>query len=174
MNANFKTLPGDILNALKRTSRVKFTPGRYGDAAVSDLTESAQGKDLYMDWLSESGEINSGVYPIFGNPVTPWVNVNCQLEVHGLLYSFKSLREADFAPGVALPPFNTGPGFPSGGCYVYDQSLIALHMVISEIHSPARYALSCPWLVGVPVGDLVCTLTIIYANCIVVMSVTRQ
>jgi hypothetical protein len=129
---------------------------------------------MFIQWLLVNDDINPGVVPNFGNPVNPWVNVNCQVEVHGLLNTFRTLRKEDFVLGAVLPPYSPGPGFPPAGGYVFHHSSIALYMVMTEIQTPDRYAVACPFLLGVPVGNFMCTITMTYANCMVAMSLTRR
>ena len=174
MSVYFGSLPKNIIKVLKKASGVDFQQGYPGDVSVIDLTDSVEGTSIYMQWLLENDDIDPGVVVNFGNPVNPWVNVNCQVEVHGLLNTFRTLSRTDFVAGAVLPAFNPGPGFPPGGGYVFHHSSIALHMVVSEIQTPIRYAVSCPFLLGVPVGNLICMITMTYANCMVVMSVNRR
>jgi hypothetical protein len=62
------------------------------------------------------------VTPIFGNPLNPWIAPAAQVEVHGLLHTFRLMTAANFEPAAVAVPYGAGPGF--GGCQ-YQHAKIA-------------------------------------------------
>ena len=172
MIINYEKLPAKIISRLKSIEGVRFTRGCFGDLAELDLIDSQEGVILYKEFLLKGENIDQGIQPTFGSPLNPCVNVNVQTEVHGLLFTFRPLLKAAFEAGGALPAYAAGPGHAPGG-YIYHNSQ-SVHAVIDEICTPTPYAAACPFLSDLPIGNLICHISITYANCMVLMKLSRS
>ena len=129
---------------------------------------------MYKECLLRGENIDEGVLPTFGAVMNAYVNPYAQQEVHGLLFTYRPLLKAAFEPGGALPAYAFGPGYAPGGGYRYNHSQNALHAVLDEICTLRNYAAACPLLAGLPIGDLICDISITYANCMVLMKLSRS
>lgn len=159
-------LPKNLMDELKACDGVTFTKG---DLSVLDLTESEAGKQMYRTWLADGVDLDPLVQPNFGPWFNPYVGLEAQGEVHGLLETYRPLTAAaNFNTGV-FPPFALG----TGPFYQYNHSRIALHAVQAEIENPTQYLANCPILAGMIGGNTICDLQMNYANCAVVLRLRK-
>lgn len=169
---NFK-LPPTLLKKMKDAS-AQVLPKQGKESRCSGylplyvLQDGSEKPDvkLFLDFLEGNKEVDPLVHPHFGPPLQQWVTPAVQHEVHFLLYDFSQKLRHDLAP-LASPQNGAAANWGAAAANYQYHAQIALHRVQQEIEHPTVYAGVCPNLVALPVGNVICDLTITYANCAV-------
>jgi hypothetical protein len=119
-----------------------------------------KGEMAYLEFLAGDNETDTLIIPTFGDPTNQFIGVHAQREVCYLLHKFSSAPNPDV---TEIPPTFTTP---LGNGYRFYSSLLRVQQ---DIANPQF----CPNLCSVPSGNIICDITIIYANCAVQRRITR-
>lgn len=110
--------------------------------------------------------------PAFGHPLAPYVSPNVQIEVWNILSTYQPLHAQDLAFGA--PPIVYIPAIlPVLGGIQYNHAQITIQAVQQEIENPVNFLTIVPGLVAVPSGQVICDLTIQYANAQVIRRIRK-
>ena len=156
-------LPDDILSQLRKSDGVVIK--EECEIKVVELVDSEKGTSVFKAFLKDEREVDPLLYPSFGPPLSPYVVPNIQVEVWNILASFQILRSHDFAPGAVINFIPASFPIPAGIQYRHAQ---AIQAVQEELQHPTRLAVNCPGIAGLPSGQVICDLSIQYANVAVV------
>jgi hypothetical protein len=110
------------------------------------------------------------MYPSFSTPLNPYVDPVTLIEVFNLLATFQHLETLDLIANVF--PFIVAQ-FPLMGGFQYHHSKRAIQSVQAQIQNPTRFAAFCPGLCATLNGNVICYLTITYANAAVVLRIHK-
>jgi hypothetical protein len=138
---------------------------------VFELVESPEGRDIFHHFLQDDLEIDPLLHPTFGPPLSPYVAPHIQVEVWNILSSFQSLHAEAFRASAPLIQ-HIPTKFPVLGGYQY-LAKIAIQCVQQEIQNPIHLAQFVPGIVGLRSGQVICDLTIQYANAAIVTRIRR-
>eukprot|EP01031_Cornospumella_fuschlensis_P026465 gene26464-31985_t len=165
-------VPAIILNKLKNAQDVKVAKvsgeGKSSFLQI-DITESTQGTLIWEEWLSSGGSADPMISPFFGPPLNSFVGPLAQTEVHHLLSTFQPLLAPSLTPGAPPIPFVAGPVVAA---YNY-RGNISISQVRAEIQNPLRFPALCPAITALPGGQVLCDLSITYANCMIMDRLRR-
>jgi hypothetical protein len=139
---------------------------------IVELVNSTDGLNYFLRFLHDGADADPVLLPHFGPLAFPYVAVPVQLEVYDILQSFQSLSAADFFPGAGPIPLNNAPALVMGG-FQYHHAKIACHAVMEEIQQPGRINAPFQGLNAVPSGQVICDLSLTFANCIVVVRLRK-
>jgi len=117
---------------------------------------------IFDKFLQDDKKVDPLLTPHFGNPATPYVAYDIQLEIYQLLHAYQQ----NDSPLPRLAPI-ANLGIPPGGGYQYHHSQISINNVMKQIENP-DVRLGLIGLPHVPSGTIVCDLSITYSNCVVV------
>jgi hypothetical protein len=162
-------LPASIIEELTACEGVIVR----GDSSiiVIEIVNSEAGKAVHKRFLTtDPQEIDPVLFPSFGHPLYPYVPVATQVEVYNMLSTFQPLLAADFVVGAF--PFIPAI-FPVPAGFHFHHAKIAIQAVQEEIQNVARFANQCPEISAIQPGQIVCDLTITYANAIVVTRIHK-
>ena len=161
------SLPGCFLDSLKQFDDVKV---RDGEIPIFELVNSRGGNSAFLDFLGDDNEVDPLMYPSFGSPLNPYVSPVAQIEVFNLLATFQPLKSLDMVANVF--PFIVAQLLLMGG-FQYHHAKRAIQSVQAQIQNPTRFAAFCPGLCATPNGNVICDLTIMYANAAVVLRIHK-
>ena len=161
------SLPDCVLNALKQFADVIV---RDGEIPVIELVESREGKSVFIKFLHDNSEVDPLLSPAFGNPLNPYVSPIAQVEVFNLLATYQPLLLPDLAANVF--PFIPAQ-LPVMAGFQYHQSKRAILAVQEEIQNPTRFANMCPGLCATDNGNVICDLSIIFGNAVIVIRIHK-
>jgi hypothetical protein len=163
------SLPTSIVNVLREKGS---TIREECEIKIIELLEkvSIQAYDNFL--ISSDEEMDPLLMPVFGAPLSQYVSVNVQAEVHQLLATFQSLL-ADALTCNTLPHLARFGQVPPVGGYQYHHTPIAIQRVMQEIENP-NPGFVVPGLNNVPSGNVICDMSITYSNCIVVRRIRRH
>jgi hypothetical protein len=164
------TLPKDLIDVLRETPNVIIRD--QCEIIIVELVESPDGMDVFSQFLQYEKEIDPLLHVDFGAPLSPYVVPHIQVEVWNILSSFQPLDVDSFRPGAPLIQ-HIPAQFPVLGGYQYHHAKIALQCVQQEIQNPTHLAQFVPGLIGLPSGQVICDLTIQYANAAVVTRIRK-
>ena len=131
--------------------------------------------EIYMNYLQSEDEVDPLIIATFGDPLNPFVNANIQQEVFYLLSCFQPMLKPEIVgltndvPQSIPIPF----ALPPGNMYQY-HTQIAIQRVQHEIECPQVFANVCTNLVQLPSGNVICDLTICYANCHIIRRIRKS
>ena len=169
-------LPTSILETLEREGATVLRDCPKMPMYMLGLDGDENATKAYMNFLEKQNDVDPLLFPAFGPPLNPFVNQATQNEVFYLLSCFRNKLKADI---LALPnhvpqpiPANFAP--PPGNGYQYHNAQIAINRLQQEIANPQVYANVCPNLVLVPPGNVICDLTIGYANCHIMRRIRKD
>ena len=157
------SLPDDFLVKLRHFSDVTV---REGDIPVIELVDSCEGNAAFMEFLGDDRDSDPILFPAFGHPLHPYLSPQAQVEVFDMLATYQPLRTSELDV-----PFVTAT-FPIEGGFQY-QTHRAIQSVQEQIQNPTRFAANCPCLCATTSGSIVCDLSIIYANAVIVLRIHK-
>lgn len=170
-------LPKDLLDKLEcNGAKVNKICSRMPLYTIGMDISDIEADKIYMDYLQSQDEVDPLLIATFGDPLNPFVNANIQQEVLYLLSCFQPMRKAEivglanFVPQPIPVPFV----LPAGNGYQYHHAQIAIQRVQQEIEFPQVFANVCTNLVQLPSGNVICDLTIGYANCHIIRRITKK
>ena len=162
------SLPDSFLDSLKQFNDVRV---RDGEIPIFELVDSRYGNSAFLDFPGNESEAGPLLYPTFGNPLNPYVSPLAQIEVFNLLATFQPLKSQDLVANVF--PFIVAQ-FPVMGGFQYHHTMGSIQSVQVQIQIPTRFEVSCPGLCATPNGNIICDLSIMYANAAVVIRIHRS
>jgi hypothetical protein len=157
-----KLLPEYFLNYLTTLSNIKI---HDGDIPLIELVDSPEACSAFLNFININDDDNTNmlVLPTFGHPLKPYITPLEQVEVFNLLATY-TLQEN--------PKTFTPAQFPvHGGFQYYKTNLVKT--VIEQIQSPILFMDKCIGLCTISDGNIICDLTITYANTIIVIRILR-
>jgi hypothetical protein len=138
---------------------------------IIEIVDSEAGKAVHKRFLTtDPQEVDPLLTPGFGHPLYPYVPVATQLEVYNILSTFRPLATADFVGGVF--PFIPAV-FPIFGGFRYNRAKIAIQAVQEELQTVALFSNQCPGIAAIQPGQIICDLTITYANVVIVTRIRK-
>lgn len=157
------SLPECVIEDLRRSGAV------VRDACSIIIIEALEKSqwDVLSNFLQSKQEVDPILTPNFGPPLVQFVPPNVQVEVYQLLSTYQTLLTAN-APLPALSPLL----FPVGGGVQYHHAQIAIQKVMEQIED-TNPAFGLPGLAMVLQGQVICDLTITYANCQIVRRIRK-
>lgn len=164
------SLPGCVLDALKKIADVNV---RDGEIPVIELVNSREGNSLFLDFLDDNSEVDPVdplLSPAFGNPLSPYVVPIAQVEVYNLLATYQPLLSQDLALNVF--PFIPAQ-LPVMGGFQYHHAKRAILAVQEQIQNPTRFANMCPGLCATATANVICDLSIIFGNAVIVIRIHK-
>jgi hypothetical protein len=164
------SLPSAILEHLRQFERVVVR--EECEIKIVELVESVEGMRYFMEFLGDDEEVDPILTPNFGHPMYPYINPVIQIEVFNLLATYQPLAAADFLPGVVIP-FVIAQFPIIGGGIQFHHAKIAIQAVQSEIQNLLIFNNNCPGLTSLPSGQVICDLSIFYANAVVVTRLSK-
>ena len=169
-------LPTSLLEKLEREGGTVLRDCPKLPIYMLGLDGEENATKAYMNFLEKDNDVYPLLIPTFGPPLNPFVNQETQNEIYFLLSCFRTKLKSDIlALSNHVPPL-IPPNFvpPPGNGYQYHHTQIAINRVQQEIANPQVYANVCPNLVLVPPGNVVCDLTIGYANCHIMRRIRKD
>ena len=160
------SLPDGFLVNLRQFSDVTV---REGDIPVIELVDSRQGNTAFMEFLGDDRASDPILYPTFGHPLHPYLSPQARVEVFDMLATYQQLRSSGLAPNDVSFVAAT---FPIEGGFQY-QTHRALKSVQEQIQNPTHFAANCPYLCATTRGSILCDLSIIYANAVIVLRIHK-
>ena len=161
------SLPDCVLKTLMQSPNVNV---RDGEIPVIELVNSREGNMAFMDFLDDDREVDPLLSPAFGNPINPYVGPVAQLEVYNLLATYQPL----LLPALIANIFPWVPAqFPVMAGFQYHHAKRAIMGVIEEIQNPTRFAVNCPGLSAIAAGNVICDLSIIFGNAVIVIRIHK-
>ncbi len=161
------SIPNCVLNALKEIPSVTV---RDGEIPIFELVNSREGNSAFLGFLGDDSDVDPLLSPAFGPPISPYVNPIAQMEVYNLLATFQPLRTPDLAANVF--PFIPAI-LPVMGGFQYHHAKRAILAVQEQIQNPTRFANMCPGLCATAAGNVICDLSIIFGNAVIVIRIHR-
>jgi hypothetical protein len=142
------------------------------EVLIIELVDSPQGDEVFKQFLMAGNDVDPILTPAFGHPLAPYVPPNVQIEVWNILSSYQPLRAQDLT--VDGPPIAYIPAiFPVLGGIQYHHTQIAIQAVQQEIENPIQFLAVVPGLSVVPSGQVICDLSIQYANAQVIRRIRK-
>ena len=162
-------LPSSVIESSRQTGA---TIREECEMKVLELV-NAEHIEPYTEFLMSSDEdADLLLLPIFGSPLAQYVPPNVQAEVHQLLATFQPLLSAALRGAAPPPPLAAFGAAPPLGGYQYHHAEIAIQRVMQEIENP-DLAFALVGLNMVASGNVICDMTIVYSNCVVVRRIRK-
>lgn len=169
-------LPKCLLDKLESGGAqvIKFCPSM--PLYMIGIDNSSQvAEEIYTNYLKSEDEVDPLIIATFGDPLNPFVNANIQQEVFYLLSCFQSMLKTQIielenhVPQPIPNPFI----LPPGNGYQYHHAQIAIKRLQQEIEKPQVFIHVCSNLEQFPSGNVICDLTICYANCHIIRRIRK-
>ena len=142
------------------------------DVSIIDLTNSVVGTEFFLNNLKNNinVETNLLLIPTFGNPISPYISVNAQVEICNLLTTYKTLLRKDFENDELNIIFKNAK-FPVRYGYIFS-SYIAVNELYKEICNLNLFSAQCPELLSLFTennNNIICDLTITFENIVIIL-----